>query len=101
MASIAKAEGIASHEPVPEAGAPKNQAEAKKAINHATGDPLTENQLTRAASEYMLALRPQPGREQMEIVLRSIAEHDDKGDLKHKCKSTDEVPALVDTALKS
>jgi hypothetical protein len=98
MATVAKAEGIATHEAASPSGAPTNQAEARKAINRFEGE-LDEHKLTRAASEYMVALRPQPMPPQMELVLKSIIEKNDKGELKHKCKSTDEVPALVDAAL--
>jgi len=78
--------------------------DAKKAVNKATGTgpegTLTENQLQRAASEYMVALRPQPSPLEMETVLNKLVEHDDKGELKNKVKTTDDVPPLVDTALK-
>jgi hypothetical protein len=99
MATVEKAHDVAAPAAKPETGAPTNQAEAKKAINRFEGE-LDEHKLTRAASEYMVALRPQPSRDAMSEVLVKIAERDEKGELKHKCKSTDEVPALVDAALK-
>jgi hypothetical protein len=104
MATVEKAHGVADHGVADkQAGKPTNQAEAAKAVNKATGHgpdgTLTENQLSRAASEYMVALRAQPTPPVMEEVLIKIVEVDEHGKLKHQCKSTDEVPALVDAAL--
>lgn len=83
--------------------APKatNKDDAKKAINKATatGDALTPNQITRAATEYMTALRPQPAPVDAQSVLLKLVELDDKGELKNKLKDTDAVPGLVDAAL--
>jgi hypothetical protein len=89
----------------PETGAqtPQAQEDAKKAINKFTapqGSSLDEHHLTRAASEYMVAMRPQPTPDQMQNVLASIVAKDDKGELKNKVQDTDAVPALVDAALK-
>jgi len=82
---------------------PTNQADAKKAINKADGHgadgTLTESQLTRAAIEYMVALRPQPAPLEMEEVLAAIVERDDKGELKHKHKKSEEVTGDVDKLL--
>jgi hypothetical protein len=98
MATVEKAHDVATREAVPAGGPATNQAEAKKAINKFEGE-LDEHKLTRAASEYMIALRPQPSQEQMKLVLIAVAARDEKCELKHKCKSTDEVPALVDAAI--
>jgi hypothetical protein len=99
MATVEKAHTVREDAPLGAPAAPANQADARKAINRFEGE-LDEHKLTRAASEYMVALRPQPTRDQMAEVLVKLAERDEKGELKHKCKSTDEVPALVDAALK-
>lgn len=97
MATVEKAHAV----PEGTAAAPPatNQADAKKAINRFEGE-LDEHRLSRAATEYMLALRPQPSREMIEIALLHLTEKNEKGELKHKCKSTDEVPSLVDAELK-
>jgi hypothetical protein len=99
MATVKGAEGIGSHEPAAPA-APTNKDEAKKAVNKAeAADSLSEKQIARAASEYMVALRPQPWPVDMQAVLTKLAERDSAGKPKLKAKSTDEVPAAVDSAL--
>ena len=80
-----------------------NKDEAKKAINKATGHAadgnLTEEQLVRAAVEYLHALRPQPAPADIKAALVKVAEKDDKGELKHKLKDTDAVAGVADGAL--
>ena|SRR5215471_5839590 len=86
--------------PAPES---TNKDEAKKAINKATGHAadgnLTEEQLVRAAVEYLHALRPQPAPADIKAALVKVAEKDDKGELKHKLKDTDAVAGVADGAL--
>jgi hypothetical protein len=51
---------------------------------------LSPNQLARAASEAMLALRPQPSRTEMENVLEKLAAKDAKGQPAIKVKTAKE-----------
>jgi hypothetical protein len=51
---------------------------------------LSPNQLTRAANEALLALRPQPSREQIQVVLDNISARNAKGFPETKVKTAKE-----------
>jgi hypothetical protein len=69
-----------------------NEPSSKAGLD-AEGKPdgtLSTKQLTRAASEGMLSLRPQPSQTEMRVVLDMLVEKDEKGQPKYKVKTAKE-----------
>jgi hypothetical protein len=56
---------------------------------------LSIKQVNRAATEAMIAMRPQPTSNEMNYVYHKLAEADDEGFPKNKYKDTDSVIAAV------
>jgi hypothetical protein len=61
---------------------------------------LSEAQVARAATETLYATRPQPNREEIEAVLKKLAETNEDGQPKQKHKDVDSVISATQAALK-
>jgi len=66
-----------------------NEPKAKSGVDEEgkPDDSLNENQVERAATEAILALRPQPTGNELRGVLNLLRDRDDKGNAKHKFKT--------------
>jgi hypothetical protein len=103
MASSTGKEHETHHEAAqPHGATPTDDTDAKKKVSPVTGTgpdgTLTLKQLVRAATEYLMGLRPQPTPDQHKTVIEKLSTLDEKGELKHKVKDAEAAIAAAKTA---